>query len=222
MAEPAAVLRRWEMARTPAGVIDDPAVLLDSGLQWTTAVVPGTAAGALREAGAWGPDDNVDFDEFDWWFRTEFDASKTCAAYLRFGGIATVSEVWLNGRSVLTSDNMFLEHVVEAPLCERNEIVVCCRSLRKHLSARRPRPRWKTRLVEAQQLRWVRTTLLGRIPSWTPPAAPVGIWRAVEVLTDERRQVRVSELRTAYEDGAGSVDFAATVDGLATPGSAVL
>ena len=48
MAEPAAVLRRWEMARTPAGVIDDPSALLDSGLQWTTVVVPGTAAGALR------------------------------------------------------------------------------------------------------------------------------------------------------------------------------
>ena len=169
------------------------------------------------EAGAWGPDDNVDFDEFDWWFRTEFDAVQYRVRTPRLAVSLTVSEVWLNGRSVLTSDNMFLEHVVEAPLCERNEIVVCCRSWGKHLSARSA-PRlacWKTRLVEAQQLRWVQMIMLGRIPSRTPPAAPVGIWRAVEVLTDERRQVRVSELRTAYEDGAGSVDFAATVDGLA-------
>src|SRR5437016_5563400 len=101
MAEQAALLGRWEMAPAPAGMIDDPAALRESGLQWTDAAVPGTAAGALRDAGAWGPDDIVDFDEFDWWFRTKFEASETRAARLRFGGIATVAEVWLNGRSVL-------------------------------------------------------------------------------------------------------------------------
>jgi beta-mannosidase len=222
MGERSAVLGQWETASTPAGLIDEPSALNDADLQWTAAAVPGTVAGALRDAGSWGPDDAVDFDEFDWWFRTEFDAATANAARLRFGGIATIAEVWLNGRRVLQSDNMFLEHVVEAQLCERNKVVVCCRSLRRHLAARRPRPRWKTRLVEAQQLRWVRTSLLGRMPSWTPPAAPVGIWRTVEVLTDPRADVRVTHMKSRYEGQVGRLDFAATVDGLGIPDSARL
>ena len=38
------------------------------------------------------------------------------------------------------------------------------------LKERRPRPRWKAPMVEQQQIRWFRTTLLGRTPGWSPPA----------------------------------------------------
>ena len=55
------------------------------------------------------------------------------------------------------------------------------RSVAGELKKKRPRPRWKTSLVSQQQLRWLRTSLLGRIPGWSPPVAPVGPWRAVRL-----------------------------------------
>ncbi len=220
-------LSHWEMARAPAGSVTGPVDLCAADLEWVPATVPGTAAGALRAAGAWSVDDDVDFDAYDWWFRTTFTAEPASSGRLRFGGIATVADVWCNGEHVLTTDNMFVEHVVEAPLREHNHVVVVCRSLRAHLAARRPRPRWKTRLVELQQLRWVRTSLLGRMPSWTPPAAPVGLWRSVdvvcgEVTSDDVPTVHVTTMRTRHDGTSGSVDFVAHVVGAGASASARL
>ena len=45
------------------------------------------------------------------------------------------------------------------------------------LNARRTRPHWRTNLVANQQLRWYRTSLVGRMPAWCPSVAPVGPWR---------------------------------------------
>src|SRR5262249_32583844 len=100
----------------------------------------------------------------------------------------------------LTSDNMFLEHEVPVSLAGDNELVICFRSLDKALAARRPRPRWKTKLVAHQQLRWFRTTLLGRIPGWSPPVAPVGPWRPVELL-----DAPTPEIDLRAEDGVVTV-----------------
>src|SRR6185503_20017662 len=103
------------------------------------------------------------------------------ARILRFDGLATLAEVWLNDHLVLDSDNMFVAHEldVSADLRDSNTLVVRFRSLAAALAARRPRPRWRTKLVEHQQLRWVRTTLLGRMPGWSPPVKAVGPWRPI-------------------------------------------
>src|SRR5262249_871246 len=55
------------------------------------------------------------------------------------------------------------------------------------------RPRWRTPMVAHQQLRWFRTTLLGRTPGWSPAAPPVGLWRDVWVET--RRTIEVHDVR---------------------------
>jgi len=47
-------------------------------------------------------------------------------------------------------------------LAAANELVICFRALDRALEAKRPRPKWRTPMVESQQLRWFRTTLLGR------------------------------------------------------------
>ncbi|MFO1426565.1 MAG: hypothetical protein U1F11_06250 [Steroidobacteraceae bacterium] len=56
------------------------------------------------------------------------------------------------------------------------------RSLTRALATKRPRPRWRVPMIEQQQLRWFRTTLLGRTPGWSPPAAAVGPWRPIWLL----------------------------------------
>jgi beta-mannosidase len=200
----------WQMASTAAGRIPNPDALEPERLDWCQASVPSTAASALREASRWTLDDRVDFDASDWWWRCRFGASPAdgSARVLRLGGLATLGEVWLNGTSILRSDNMFIDHElrVDALLREDNQLVVCCRSLGEALRARRPRPRWRTRLVEAQQLRWFRTTLLGRIPAWTPPTAVVGPWRPI--VLEERARIATlrADVRPRLDGDDGIVD----------------
>ena len=140
------------LASTSPGALRDPSQLDGASLQWREARVPGTVA-EVTGGGA--------LDDFDWWYRGTFDRSNDTV--LHFDGLATLAEVWLNGEPILQSENMFVQHQVDvgALLRPRNELVLCFRSLTAALAQRRPRPRWKTRLVNHQQLRWFRTTLSG-------------------------------------------------------------
>jgi beta-mannosidase len=158
----------------------------------------------------------VDIDGQDWWYQTKFTATQRNAGepcVLCFDGLATLAEVWLNGESILNTDNMFRSYQVDvgALLKDENELVIGFRSLTADLKKRRPRPRWKTNLVSNQQLRWQRTSLLGRIPGWSPPVPAAGPWRDVRV---EQGPVLVSEIqRTAMLEGdEGIVSFRARVD----------
>jgi beta-mannosidase len=207
----------WEFRSTPANSVASPDGLSPDG--WLPTRVPTTAAASLRELGRWSlssRDDGVRrFDADDWWFRCQFAAPAPAPGetlVLHFDGLATVAEVWLNGAQVLVSDNMFVAHEVHLPaLAGRNEVVIRCRALDTALKAKRPRPRWKAPMIENQQIRWFRTTLLGRTPGWSPPAAAVGPWR--DVWLERRRDFTLADLRvrTSVVDGAGRVDLAATL-----------
>jgi beta-mannosidase len=180
-------------------------------LRWLPATAPGTVAQALLAAGQWDLTDVRDFDDTDWWYRCSFAVERPADGIrhvLRFRGLATLAEVWLNDRPILTADNMFREHAVDVTglVSGENELVVCFRSINKALARPRPRPRWKTKLVDRQQLRWIRTTLLGRMPGWTPAAAPVGPWRDVILETGIDGTLSDVELRPALHGDAGVVD----------------
>jgi beta-mannosidase len=204
--------RGWTLTSTEPGAVADVGSLRDAPLEWTTAVVPGTVAQAV------GPDDldaHADYDARDWWYRGAFSAPAAAdgaRVRLRFDGLATLAEVWLNGVRVLESNNMFLGTSVDVTdlLAARNELVIAFRSLAASLTRKRPRPRWKTRLVEQQQLRWHRTTLLGRIPGWTPRIPPVGPWRPIWLEVVEGPDLAYLDVRPRIDEGAGVVH----VDGL--------
>lgn len=183
------LLADWEVAVAEAPHTPDRI----GDLRFAPASVPGTAGA----------------DTTEYWFRCHFDCERVAAderIYLDFGGIATRSEVWLNGRSILESNSMFEPHRVEITslLHPRNELLIACRSLAAQLKAKRlqqPRARWRTRVVTEQQLRWFRTTLLGRAPGFAPGPPPVGPWRPV-ALVRERGPAIEAWTRRLDPDGA--------------------
>jgi len=197
------------MCSAPAGAITQPAQWAGTPEDtWIAIDGPTTVAAALRGVERWSLDEPARrFDAEDWWFRLRFDAPATTAARtLSFAGLAGLAEVWLNGELLLTSSNMFVSHdCADPPLnTTGNELLIRFASLDAWLAQRRPRPRWRAPMVEHQQLRWVRTSLLGHVPGWAPPAAPVGPWRGVELI--EHGPVTVSQLRLrSHVDGRDGV-----------------
>ncbi|MFZ6711218.1 glycosyl hydrolase 2 galactose-binding domain-containing protein [Undibacterium sp. TC9W] len=144
------------------------------------AQVPGTIASALRAAGKfeYGKDN---FDEVDVWYFCELDLPDN-AARLHFEGLATHVEVYWNDDLILRCENMFIAHSLDLAVLAisgKGRLSLRFLAMNTQLAQRRPRPRWKTRLVEQQQLRWMRTSLLGRMPGWSPPVAPVGPYRPI-------------------------------------------
>ncbi len=204
----------WEIASTASGAADDPTKVAALGLEWIAAQVPGTAASALRRAKTWDLDTPRNFDAEDWWFRCRFASTSSSSGanatkVLKLGGLATIADVWLNGVHLLHSENMFVAHEVDATAALRddNELVLRFRSLKTALEQKRPRPRWKTRLVEHQQLRWFRTTVLGRMPGWSPMVAAVGPWREITLESRTAVVVDAAEITTRIDgaDGVASV-----------------
>ncbi len=204
----------WEVASSgPA----DPVTPHAPDLDWIPATVPGTVAGAYRDAGMPVP---ADLDGGDWWFRTRFDAAPAVdgeRVVLRFEGIATLAEVWLDGAIVATSESMFtsLELDVTERIGGTHELAIRCLALAPRLAEpRKPRARWRTGLVTDGNLRWFRTSLLGRAPGFSAGPVVVGPWRPV--ILERRQVVEVDGLRvrTRLDGDAGVLSVAVHVNGL--------
>lgn len=206
----------WECASFAPDQCGTPEELHVAAVDWLQTAVPGTAAGALRDAGrwAWGIDDEDSLDGRDWWFRCQFEASETTGPWeLLLGGLATIADVWLNGSHLLHSDNMFLSHRVPVEHLERvNEIAMRFAALAPLLARRHPRPRWKSLPVRSQSLRWYRTSFHGRLPDFSRWAAPVGPWGAVELRkVDSEPAILERQLDCRCDGEAGVVTINALV-----------
>lgn len=204
----------WSVGALPSGVFQAPADA-ERVVSWRAAIVPGTVAAALVPGAAGSVVGDAvlqDYDDEDWIFRTSFAAPVAAEPHrllLDLGGLATVAEVWLNDTLVLVSRSMFrsytldVSHLVKAD----NQLCLVFRALNPILAEKRPRPRWKTRLVDAQNLRYLRTTLLGRIASWTPKLKPVGPWRPVGLRQLTSGGVERFNFRTTTATGRGEATF---------------
>ena len=170
----------------------------DSG--WTSIGPRTTAAGGRRRLGTWSLDDiaPTDFDVGDHAFRCTVALAPAAVGervLLELDGIATISEVLWNGTERATATSMFEPIAVDVTtsVLPTNVLEIRCRSLHTWLGGRKlPRARWKTKLVTDQRLRSVRTTLLGRIPGWSPPVTVVGPWRPVRIV--RQRAISVERL----------------------------
>jgi beta-mannosidase len=211
----------WELCSTPPDTHKSPRDLSQAPLQWLPAHAPSTVAASLRAANLWSLDAPPRrFDAEDWWYRLRF-AAPPCAAHeeivLGFDGLATVADVWLNDEPLLSSDNMFIAHerIVHTLHPGANELTIRFRALDRLLEAKRPRPKWRAPMVENQQLRWFRTTLLGRTPGWSPPAAAVGPWRGVWLETRAAIHLPSLVLRNGVDGSMGWVEVAAVLEPMA-------
>ncbi|MDB4957472.1 MAG: beta-mannosidase [Myxococcales bacterium] len=196
---------RGSVAAAPAGSIGDPRDL--GGLSWFETSLPNTAAGALRAARAWSWEDQRAFDAEDWWWRVPLGGAH---GVLGLDGIATLWDAWIDGVHVASGDNMFLakQIVIETPA---QELVIRCRALEPELAKKRPRPRWRVPMIEKQQLRWIRTTLLGRTPGWSPPCPAVGPWRPLWIEQSPRFVIEDFAGQARLEGTSGVIECVATM-----------
>jgi len=198
----------WTFLETFANAAAHPGELSETG-HWLPALVPGTVASALSAAGRWDDTAPPPLHQRDYWYRLQFSGSGR--RLLRFNGLATIAEVWLNGQHLLTTRHMFAAHQAEVELAGADNVLfICFRALYPWLRTQRGPVRWRPRMIQPPSLRTVRTTLLGHMPGWCPPVHAVGPWRDIELLdpigTDPTHGVR-AELSGSIDGTDGVVDL---------------
>jgi beta-mannosidase len=218
---------QWQICSTPPGQISELSQL-DESLPWQNVSGLKTVAESLRNLGQWTIDDSSPrFDALDWWYQCEFDLPSLAinkTAILGLDGLASIAEVWLNGEIVLRSTNMFHQHRLDVGSklhLVGNRLVLGFRSLDHQLKQRRPRPRWRAPMMENQQLRYFRTTVLGRTPGWSPPCPVTGPWRSIWLLQQPKFRLNDLRLQTAVIGDTGIVNISFQLNRLPTPFSEV-
>lgn len=206
-------LEGWQIVGATPGSATAPGELA-ADAEWIDAPL-GTVAAMLTHAGRWSVDSPaLRLDAHDWWLRARIDLDEgdlAAPGVLSLRGLGGLTDVWVNGHHALRSDNMFVAHRVDwQPWLQAGPNMLHLRvaSLDAALKARRPRPRWRTPMVESQQLRWFRQTLIGRTPGWTPPAPPLGAWRDIVVESPQPDRVTVESIEAGVQDGRGVVRVA--------------
>lgn len=200
----------WECAPAAVGSTTPP----HTG--WVAAPVPGTAAQALRIAGDPGALTR-DYDAEDWWWRCKFTVTASGRHTLTVGGIATSYEIALNGITILADKcNMFVARELDLELARgAHTLLLHCGSLQPVLERHRPRPRWKSPELAHQNLRWIRTSLIGRQVGGVQSPAPVGPWRPITVRASNAPRIRARQLVTrCAADGSGSVELVVELAGV--------
>ncbi len=134
----------WKLYYHPedGNLPETPDELLQAAWNCIPAQVPGNVELDLHRAGI-EPDpfygENLfkfrKYEFYQWWFVRDFDVpseyeGKKCV--LRFAGIDTFADVFVNGTKVGSTDNMFIEHLINASDAlkygEKNQIAVRIRS----------------------------------------------------------------------------------------------
>ena len=98
---------------------------IESGeLKPITATVPGNVEFDLAEVGLLPKDMYhgmntalvFDYEKYDWWFKKEFDSVELKdgeKAILRFEGVDTIADYYLNGELVSSSANFYIPHDID-------------------------------------------------------------------------------------------------------------
>lgn len=145
---------------------------------WLPAVVPGSVAATPECARA-----ATDADRLAWWWQCRIklpedgaDDQNDSGYELRWDRVATYAEFFLDGQIVARSDNAFRRgRVALTAQPGWHDLSIRIAPLAEIPVPRRPPPRWRSTLIPDRSLRYRRTPLLGRIPTWHGALPPVGI-----------------------------------------------
>jgi beta-mannosidase len=171
--------------------------------EFIAARVPSTAADALIQAGQWSSDGPVPLDQRDVWYRCDFEGRG--AHRLEFGGLATVADIFLDAEKIASSQSMFVPLTCDVNLTGKHRLEICFRALTPYLE-NKSRARWRPRMIQPSGLRNIRTTALGRMPGFAPPAPPVGPCRDVELVSRTKLRVLRADLKSRLEGSTGILD----------------
>jgi len=213
----------WVLTSTPPQTFVGSHDLIATS-DWTPARVPGTAAEAMRSALGEVAAQSVDYDGRDWWWQATVKLGEFAVRRrLVIWGLATVGEVWIDGRLVASTDNMFRSYSVELDdLRGSVEIAMVARALPVGVLARRSRPRWKSDLVHAQELRFWRTSYLGRTIGWADRFPIVGPWRGIGLYSVRSHDVLRRSIRTRLDGDVGHLRIDVALAGDVTQVAAVV
>ncbi|SIR07128.1 glycoside hydrolase family 2 protein [Bosea sp. TND4EK4] len=219
--ESVAPLPGWEWLATTASAVDTPSALPGEG--WHEAVMPGTVAGTLRRQGRLTDASAAAIADQDHWYRTRL--GEPLAGVLRFEGLATLTEIWIDGEKRAESASMFMAIEIAVAAAAGAEIALCFRALNPRLAAAPRRSRWRPAMIQPNGLRWFRTTALGSAPGWNPPGLPTGPYRPIWRVERDQTAPAITaiDLKTTYEGGTGTVALTITLgEALADGGSVTL
>ena len=193
----------WTLYKLPAGEYE--ISQLESLESYNPAQVPGTVPITVANPApdCWQP--QLDYHDFNWVYQAFIDKSVIESINLPnlvFEGLATLCDVWVNGELQLTTDNMFRQYELDLTPFQQDtiDLKLVFRSVNNFLQQRRPRPRWKTKLVDNQQMRWVRATVLGHVDVWTPPIKAVGPWRPIRIESQPSFKTKKLTISPAVND----------------------
>lgn len=135
-----------------------------------------------------------------------------------FDGLATLATVLVDGEVAAESESMWVP--VRVPVAAgEHHVEVRCHALTPRLAEpRRPRARWRQKVAYDGNLRWFRTSLLGRAPGFAPGPPVVGLWRPAWFVADEP----VLTLRPRLEGDDGVLRARADRDGVLRLGTHAL
>jgi beta-mannosidase len=202
----------WTMSVLPPGEAKTPEEARVRG-QWMSATVPGTASQSFTIRNA--PDVLAPaFHDNDLWYRCEIDVP--AGTRLRFEGLATIAEIYLDSLKLAESNSMFAPVEIHAQRSGRQELAIAFRSLTSHLAGLKGRrARWKTLLADKPSLRFVRTTLLGHMPGWCPQVDIVGPYREITSTPPDVLTTRDVQMSSRLEGTVGVLT--ATIPAKHTP-----
>ena len=166
--------------------------------------IPTTVGATLRAVDS----DVADLDQHDWWFGTTVHLPHAISpAVLEFSGVATHWEAFWDGERIASGRSMFRQVAADVVAdAGSHQLMIACRALSAVPTPRRPRPPWRSLLVDDQSLRWHRSAGLGRI-GWSGTAPAIGPWRNLRLRSAS--EVGIRSLRTSIStDGDGYVSLA--------------